>query len=133
MYSYEFIEGNEEEDLDRIVITLHPSQWAVGSATLYWEITNPEDPEDTADFAFTYNQLWFKNCPYRVPYGLVKLLPVTITGVTISWSVIGQAVMFITVSAFGDFGPFRKVSKTRARSERLLRDQKRERSEHKKN
>jgi len=98
------------EDTNVLKLTLHPTMWSLGSTTLSFTVTSATaDSTKSANFSFTVVRIWFRSCPYRVPYLGLSVRPLTFSSVTLSFAVIGQALLFISVSSFGDFGPFRKL------------------------
>ena len=84
-----------------------PSLMMVGSTTI--EITAESDTGKTSVFSFTYNSIIHTKCPYRVNFLGANIRPLSFATTCISFSVIGQALVYFSLAAFGDYGPFRKL------------------------
>jgi UMF1 family MFS transporter len=86
---------------------IRPALMMIGSTTI--KITAKSNTEKTSTFSFTYNSIIHTKCPYRVNFLGAKIRPLSFTTTCISFSVIGQALVYFSLAAFGDYGPFRKL------------------------
>jgi len=92
----------------KFTLKLFPKMFAVGSTTLTVTVTDAGTGK-VGVFKFTYNNIAHADCPYRVPFLGAMIRPITFSTWVIAFSVGAQAVLYVSISSFGDFGPFRKL------------------------
>ncbi|GMI14583.1 hypothetical protein TrVE_jg10544 [Triparma verrucosa] len=82
-------------------LRLEPEAFNLGSTLLHFEMGD-------ADIKFTFTTVKFVHCPYRVELFGIPMKPVSFATSSVSLGVFVQAIFFFSLSAMGDFGPYRK-------------------------
>ena len=104
----------DESTTFRFDISFMTRKWAIGATTATVKLSDTYEYEGVTytrngEFSFTISPVPFKECPFRVKFFGGKVRAMTFSSLVISLSVVGQALLYFTVSAFGDFGPWRKL------------------------
>ncbi|GMH65050.1 hypothetical protein TrLO_g5195 [Triparma laevis f. longispina] len=82
-------------------LKMEPEAFNLGSTLVHLGIGD-------ADIKFTFTAVKFIHCPYRVFLFGVSVKPVSFATASVSIGVLVQAIFFFSLSAMGDFGPYRK-------------------------
>jgi len=96
------VEGNT------IKVVLPNIQFRRGASTLQVKFTDQVNGDSgTADLTVTGVDA--DSCPFKVDFLIFTISPITFTAYCSSMGVLFQSMVFFSVSAFGDYGPWRKL------------------------